>query len=97
MVPRHKSLLLTWVVSKLHQNTSIGCSCYNPVSFLTLSICLMVKLSTPSEEEKLCVRNRDDWQKRFRDLIDNSDCAPLGRLVSIVAYYEACKSPISNT
>jgi hypothetical protein len=31
------------------------------------------------------------------NLIHNHDCAPLVKLVTIVAYYEACESPISNT
>ena len=30
-------------------------------------------------------------------LIRNRDCAPLVRLVAIVAYYEACESPIPDT
>ena len=31
------------------------------------------------------------------NLIHNRDCDPLDKLVTIVAYYEACESPISNT
>lgn len=37
------------------------------------------------------------WQDQFINLIHNRDCPPLVRLVTIVAYYEACECLISNT
>ncbi|KAG8214234.1 hypothetical protein J3R82DRAFT_11042 [Butyriboletus roseoflavus] len=41
------------------------------------------------KEGKQCVRNVPQWQDQFMNLIHNRECAPLVRLVTIVAYYEA--------
>ncbi|KAF8134271.1 hypothetical protein EV363DRAFT_885599 [Boletus edulis] len=40
------------------------------------------------KEGKQCVRNVPDWRDNFIELIKNQNCAPLVRLVTIVAYYE---------
>lgn len=48
------------------------------------------------EEGKQCVRNVPDWQDHFMNLINNHNCAPLVRLVTIVAYYEACESYLDH-
>ena len=51
----------------------------------------------PLEEGKQCVRDVPDWDKQFLSLIENHRCAPLVRLVAIVAYHEACECSVSNS
>jgi len=68
---------------------------FSKVSF-TFSVPLIIRLSAPSEEGKQCIRNVPDWQDQLMNLIHNHDCALIVRLVTIVAYYEACESPVSN-
>ncbi|KAF8552930.1 hypothetical protein OG21DRAFT_1325093 [Imleria badia] len=43
------------------------------------------------KEGKQCVRNVPNWENQFMNLIRNRNCAPLVRLVTIVAYYEASR------
>lgn len=65
---------------------------FSNVSFLFQSASII----TPShslDEGKQCVRNVPNWQNQFMSLISNRDCAPLVRLVTIVAYFEACGCP----
>lgn len=57
----------------------------------------MVTPPSSSEEGKQCVRNVQNWENQFIGLIHKPDCAPLVKLVTIVAYYEACERPsLSN-
>ena len=51
----------------------------------------------PLAEGKQYVRDVHDWQGRFLRLIHSCNCAPVVRLVTIVAYYEACECSISNS
>ncbi|KAF8134263.1 hypothetical protein EV363DRAFT_1160923, partial [Boletus edulis] len=72
----------------LLQYTSTGCcSCCDSVCF-SISIHLTVTFFVPSEEGKHCVRNVPDWKDKFIKLIEEQGCAPLVKLVTIVAYYE---------
>ncbi|KAG8214236.1 hypothetical protein J3R82DRAFT_11044 [Butyriboletus roseoflavus] len=45
------------------------------------------------KEGKQCIRNVPRWQDQFMNLIRSHECAPLVRLLSMIAYYEAAYDP----
>ncbi|KAN0091567.1 Uncharacterized alpha/beta hydrolase domain (DUF2235) domain containing protein [Tylopilus felleus] len=49
------------------------------------------------KEGKQCLKKVPDWRGRFEDIIHDPKCSSLVRLVTIVAYYEACNHPFTNT